>query len=127
MVRGVGGMLYYVLGCLAHLPPIFVPSHQCTLPTLFTCMLPPFKVPTLVPSDQGWQGEHGVCYTRPHIPKRSQILKKGPESVKKTLFKALFKAKLKALFKAVFKALFTSIFKVLFKVIFKALHFLLVN
>ena len=82
-------MLYYVLGCSPPLTPTFVPSHQCTLLTLFAFILPPFKVPTLVHSHQGVarvvrgargvrgsevgameqaevagsDGEQGICYT----------------------------------------------------------------
>ena len=56
VAKGSGGMLYYVLGCPPPLPPTFVPSHQCTLQTLFSYILPPFKVPAFVPSHQDGGG-----------------------------------------------------------------------
>ena len=69
--KGSGGMLCYVLGCPSPLTPTFVPSHQCNLPTLFAYILPS-KFPHLCPptkggegseGEQGWWGEHKVCYT----------------------------------------------------------------
>ena len=57
--EGSGGMLYYVLGWPPPLTPTFVPSHQCTLPTLFAYILPSFKVPALVLSHQGGKVSEG--------------------------------------------------------------------
>ena len=38
-------------------PPALVASHHCTLPTLYLCILTPFKPTILVASHHGWGGK----------------------------------------------------------------------